>query len=343
MRRASLKYGAGSVALSAVLFLSACGKVDLAMNGAEDSSAIQTTAPVTTTTAQTTVATPPPVEEFIPDDSFVKCEAAICYNLTKGEIVYEKNADKKVYPASLTKLLTALTAINYTAPEYVYYVGSEIGLVEPDSSMAWLYEGTYIDRNGILTAMLAPSGNDAAYVIAVNVARKIYGDHLTDREAADYFGVLLNDYAKYLGAENSNFIVPDGYHNDEHYTTPRDMLKIAIASAESETICNITKEPSPLVYDENGNWLSWNNGNLLLEDTTIPYNVYGLKNGYTDEAGFCFIGLAEMDGTTIITLTFDNYIPNRYADTKKLFDLGFDIYDEERDYYYVPEETEEEE
>lgn len=339
MRKTSAKIRISAFALSSVLLLSACGKIDLTMSEAESSAPV-TTAPVTTNPPETTA---PPVEEPAIDDNFVKCKAAICYDITNEKIIYEKNADDKIYPASLTKLLTALTAINYTSSDYIYYVGSEIELVEPDSSMAWLYEGTYIDREGILTAMLAPSGNDAAYVIAVNVARKVYGENLSDTEAAEYFGVLMTDYAKYIGAENSNFVVPDGYHNDDHYTTARDMLKIAIASAGSETICNITKEPEPLVYDEHGNWLSWTNGNKLLEDDTIPYNVYGLKTGFTDEAGFCFIGLAEMGGTKILTLTFDNYVPNRYADTKKLFDLGFDIYDSDYDYYYVPEEPEEEE
>ena len=339
MKIASARYGISALALSVVMFLTACGKVDLTMEESE-SSAPETTASTTTTTAPPET-TAPPVEEFVPDDDFVKCKAAICYDLTKGEIIYEKNADEKVYPASLTKLLTALTAINYTTSDFIYYVGSEITLVEPDSSMAWLYEGTYIDRNGILTALLAPSGNDAAYTIAVNVARKVYGDHLSDTEAAEYFGELMTDYAKYIGAENSNFVVPDGYHDDEHYTTARDMLKIAIASAGSETICNITKEPEPLVYDEYGNWMAWTNGNRLLNDDTIPYNVYGLKTGYTDEAGFCFAGVAEMGNSVIITLTFDNYIPSGYADTKKLFDLGFDIYDSDYDYYYVPETEEE--
>ena len=98
MRRFSLKYVFFSVALSAFLLLSACGKVDLTMSDMNNSSEVQTTTTTTTTTTapQTTV---PPVEEFIPDDSFVKCQAAICYDLTKGEIIYEKNADERVYPA----------------------------------------------------------------------------------------------------------------------------------------------------------------------------------------------------------------------------------------------------
>ncbi len=338
------------MALSALL-LCGCGKVNLTMTpqvNIHDSSSLTESGTSSTAESNTDfsadsslpdLSESKPVcstatEEIVLDDSFVQCDAAICYNFTKDEIIYEKNADKKIYPASTTKLLTALTAIEYTAPEYTYYVGSEIGLVQPDSSMSWLPEGTYINRNEILTAMLAPSGNDAAYVIAVNVARKIYGDALTDEDAADYFAVLMTDYAKKLGCENTSFTVPDGYHDDNHYTTARDMLTVAKAAAQSKTICDITRQPLPVVYDNYGNTYSWNNGNKLLEDEEIPYNCYGLKTGFTDEAGFCFIGLAEMDGDTIITLTFN--CEKGYADTRKLMDLGFDIYDPEYDYYYVP-------
>ena len=252
----------------------------------------QTTTTVTTT-AVTTEA-PPPVKSY--GDDFVRCNAAICYDLTDGKVIYSKNAGKKVFPASTTKILTALTAIEYTAPEYEYYVGSELGLVAQDSSMSWIAEGSSLCRNEILTAMLAPSGNDAAYTIAVNVARKLYGDDISDNDAVAYFAVLMNDYAKKLGAKNTHFTVPDGYHDDEHYTTAEDMLQFAIAATQSRTICDITCQPLAIVYDEQGNVHSWDNGNKLLTDTTIPYEVYGMKTGFTDEAGFCFIGYAGMNG-----------------------------------------------
>ena len=189
----------------------------------------------------------------------------------------------------------------------------------------------------ILTAMLAPSGNDAAYTIAVNVARKLYGDDISDNDAVAYFAVLMNDYAKKLGAKNTHFTVPDGYHDDEHYTTAEDMLQFAIAATQSQTICDITCQPLAIVYDEQGNVHSWDNGNKLLTDTTIPYEVYGMKTGFTNEAGFCFIGYAGMNGKKILTLVYGGEVENRYADTKKLMDLGFDIYDENHDYYTVEE------
>ncbi len=346
----------GILIFAVVAASTGCGTVDLTMgkggkdgNDSNNSSGVNVVKPIlpdkessdttaseeTTTASATTSEAPVPVKSY--GDDFVQCKAAICYDLNEEKIIYSKNADKKVYPASTTKVLTALTAIEYTGPEFIYYVGSELELVAQDSSMSWIAQGSSLGRNEILTAMLAPSGNDAAYTIAVNVARKVYGEDISDSEAVAYFAVLMNDYAKKLGAENSHFTVPDGYHDDDHYTTASDMLKFAIAATQSKTICDITCQPLAIVYDEQGEVHSWDNGNKLLTDTTIPYEVYGMKTGFTDEAGFCFIGYAGMNGKQILTLVYGGGVENRFADTKKLMDLGFDIYDENHDYYSIEE------
>ena len=90
-----------------------------------------TAAVIIAASAAVTTEAPLPVKSY--GDDFVRCNAAICYDLTDGKVIYSKNAGKKVFPASTTKILTALTAIEYTAPEYEYYVGSELGLVAQDS------------------------------------------------------------------------------------------------------------------------------------------------------------------------------------------------------------------
>ena len=183
----------------------------------------------------------------------------------------------------------------------------------------------------IMPAQTTTTVTTTAVTTEVPLPVKSYND------AVAYFAVLMNDYAKKLGAKNTHFTVPDGYHDDEHYTTAEDMLKFAIAATQSQTICDITCQPLAIVYDEQGNVHSWDNGNKLLTDTTIPYEVYGMKTGFTDEAGFCFIGYAGMNGKKILTLVYGGEVENRYADTKKLMDLGFDIYDENHDYYTVEE------
>ncbi|MCH5324089.1 MAG: D-alanyl-D-alanine carboxypeptidase [Eubacterium sp.] len=269
---------------------------------------------------------------FTPDDSFVGCRAAVCYDLTNKEIIYEKNLDLPIYPASLTKLLTALVAVEYLDENYVCTVGSEIDLIAYDSTRSWISEGEQYMRNDLLTAMLTPSGNDAAYSVAANVVHKVYGADIYDEDITAYFSILMNNYAKSIGCENTHFTVPDGYHEDEHITTCGDMLKIAEAAANSPAIVGITSQDLAVVYDLDGYTHSWENGNMLLWDPYTEYVSKGLKTGYTDEAGFCFAGLAELDGKQIITLTFDCDIEYRYDDTLKLMDLGFGLYDEDNNY-----------
>lgn len=331
-------------AITAVCLITGCGKADLTMNNSAGGNSDETTnvvsseQPVTSAESSAAESNISSIAESSSDEpvvygsDFVGCKAAICYDLTESEIIYSKNPDMTIYPASTTKILTALTAIEFSSADYEYYIGDELDLVAEDSSMSWITYGTTMRRNEILTAMLTPSGNDAAYSIAANIGRKIYGEDLSTREAVDYFCVLMTDYGKKLGAASTSFTVPDGYHSDTHYTTASDMLLFAIAAANSPTICGITSQPLAVVYDEQGGVHSWNNGNILLEDTSLPYSVYGLKTGYTDEAGFCFIGLAEMDGKKIITLTFDCELEYRFADTRKLMDLGFGLYDPDYDY-----------
>ncbi len=327
------------------LLLTGCGKIDLTLDGGKPKEQYTTAETAETEAVQVikTEQTSLPEPEPVYGDDFVDCTAAICYDLSEKAIVYSKNEDKIIYPASLTKLLTALTAIKYTEKTDIYTVGTEIELIEPDSSVAWISEGEQYERNDLLTAMLAPSGNDAAYSVAVNVARKRYGSDISDSDAVRLFADLMNDYAAELGCENTNFTVPDGYHDEEHVTTCADMLKISIAAAECKDIVDITSQPLAVVYDLDGYTHSWNNGNLLLEDPYTDYTTVGLKTGYTDEAGFCFIGLAELDGKRILTLAFGCGVEYRYEDTLKLMDLGFGLYDERKDYRdrLEPADTEE--
>lgn len=335
-----------ALALSAIM-LCGCGRVDLTMHTMKpvstdnsegnvpdspdvpQSEATPVTTPVTTPEATTAPESSYPVT----DKSFVKCNAAICYNVGEDKIYYEKNPDRIIYPASTTKLLTALTALRYSDENTVFYVGTELSFVAQDSSRAWITEGERYDRYAITAALLAPSGNDAAYTIAVNIGRKEGGSNLSDAEAVAYFCKLMTAYAKELGCENTNFTVPDGYHEDSHYTTCRDMMKIAVEAAKNSVIRDITSQPLMIVEDLDGYVHSWDNGNILLEDYEHPYTVFGLKTGYTDEAGFCFIGAAEIDGEIVVTLTFNCDLEYRYDDTKKLFDLGFGLLDENKDYY----------
>lgn len=331
------------------VFATGCGNIDLTSEiGGEESSAIQTYQPVlkvdndvsaeTSETTATTTTESATVEQdgnlyfkgdgFFADESFIGAESGISYNLTDKTIIYSKNADEKIYPASTTKLLTALVAIENYQDGFIFTAGSELDLVAEDASVAGLDYGDRMSLNTILVAMLIPSGNDAAYTIAVNIARLVSENELTDSEAVAYFSQMMNDYAKKIGCDGSNFCVPDGYHNDNHYTTANDMLKITLKAIECKGITDIVSTKAHTVYFEDGTIAKWSSGNILLDDNDLRYRVLGLKSGFTDEADFCFCGYAEMNGEKVVTVAFHSDSEDlRYEDTLKLMDVGFGIFD----------------
>ncbi len=220
------------------------------------------------------------------------------YDATDNVILYEKNAYDKCYPASVTKLLTAAVAMEYAPLETVFKVGAEINMVGHNSSMAYITEGQSFTLNDLLYALLLPSGNDAAYTIAVNISRYVYGDSLNDREAVESFMELCKNKLLEIGAYNTNFSVPDGYHSDDHYTTAYDMMLISLYATsfeEIEEVCGTSEYYCKSVEGESYGWL---NSNPLMKKRGQYYCelVTGLKTGSTDEAGKCLATLAEKDG-----------------------------------------------
>lgn len=325
-----------------IINISGCGKIDLSasdinkdeMNAFKPVTQAQTSEDITNSSEPETQGgegeseTETVEKNYVVDDGFIEADAGIAYDITNKKLVYSKNLNEKMYPASMTKLLTALVAIENCDEDFVFTAGSELGYVADDASVAGLEEGDQLKLREILVSLLIPSGNDSAYTIAVNVARKVSDKQLTDSEAVQYFGTMMNEYAISLGATSSNFVVPDGYHNDFHYTTAYDMLQISIAASRNEIISDIVSQTNSEIYLEDGAYAEWTNGNPLISDTNLRYEINGLKTGYTDEAEFCFSGLAEKDGAEVIVIVFHcDPTKRRYEDALKLFDLSFDIYD----------------
>ncbi|MDR1753637.1 MAG: hypothetical protein LBR74_01880 [Eubacterium sp.] len=255
------------------------------------------------------------------DSSLIESEYGVCYNLSGRELIYGKNLDNRIYPASITKLLTALVAIEKVPEDFEFIVGSEIDLISEDSSVARLKEGQILDLKGIITALILPSGNDAAYTIAVNVARGQVGEDHSDEEMASYFVNLMNEYAKRIGANGSNFRNPDGYHDDEHFSTIRDLLKISVAASENKLLCEICGKTSADIKFISGENASYeNNHNLMKSDV---WDVRGLKTGVTDQAGYCFAGYVVINDEEYITVVSGSDDANmRDSDTIKLFEMA---------------------
>ena len=172
--------------------------------------------------------------------------------------------------------------------------------------------------------MLLPSGNDAANAAAVKLAGSIPA-----------FAELMNERAQQLGLSHTYFVTPSGLEGEGHGSSAYDMAILAREALKNETFREICSSETKKLEFGNPPYERWlKNTNKLL---TMCDGVYGVKTGFTDEAGFCFIGYAGMNGKKILTLVYGGEVENRYADTKKLMDLGFDIYDENHDYYTVEE------
>ena len=145
----------------------------------------------------------------------VTAKNAAVMSADTGALLYQKNGTDRIAPASTAKMITALTVLDVCSPDDGMTVGEEIRLMREDSSRAWLNRGDMLTVRQLLIALLLPSGNDAAYTLAANAGREIAGDrHLTNEQSIDVFMDEVNEKARMLGLENSNFFAPDGYDTE---------------------------------------------------------------------------------------------------------------------------------
>lgn len=215
--------------------------------------------------------------------------SAITMDLETGEVIYCKDADVQHYPASTTKLLTGLLlAENKQKSDQLVY--TEDAKAQPaysldDSFMGGSIQvGDKISADDIMKGLLLFSGNDTAYVISDNVAGN-----------SENFAAMMNAKAKELGANSSNFVTPNGLHDDNHYTTAYDLSLITSAAYENEWERNVMALPEASIYI-NGAKVMIENRNLTLGQNG---NIGG-KTGYTSLAGGCLATVYERDGKKLI-------------------------------------------
>ncbi len=264
-------------------------------------------------------------------DLSLECRSDILIDVESGRVLYGHNENIKIYPASLTKLLTALTAIELGELDDVLIVDDETPY-EVDGSHIALEPGEEITLNDMLHGLLIASGNDVADVISKN-----YSSYEGE------FIELMNEKAEELGALDSNFVNPHGLHDNNHYTTAYDLSKIAKSAYDNKIIreivgktkytidsTNIKMEARHLISTNKllvgvgyGNQIIINNlwVNMKYEGAT------GMKTGYTPEAGSCLIGSAERNGMSLISVVIDGSTTEVYTDTHKLLNYGFDNFE----------------
>ena len=256
----------------------------------------------------------------------IGCQAAYVAEPVTGKILYEKNAHVPLYPASTTKILTALVVMeNCKLTDTATVSQRALDLVPSGYSNAKLHVGEELTIKDLLYALLIPSANEAANVLAEHVSGSV-----------EAFAEVCNNRAKELGCENLHFVNPNGIHNEDHYCTAYDLYLIAKECRNHDIFNEIVKTkkftlPATNIYTKGDR--TFTNTNELLLPTTVYYyeNCTGIKTGYTTPAGQCLIASSSYNDIELISVvlgggTNKQGLNERFYDTKKLFEFVYDNY-----------------
>ncbi len=236
----------------------------------------------------------------------ISAKAAVLISADTGEIIYEHNSSKKLPMASTTKIMTTLLCLESGGLYEEFVVDSEAIRVE-GSSMG-LREGDIVTKYTLCCGMLLPSGNDAANAAAVRIAGNI-----------EDFAVMMNDRAREMGLSRTFFVTPSGLEGEGHGSSAYDMAILAREALKNEMFREICSQTSIQLEFGNPPYKRWlKNTNKLL---TMCDGVYGVKTGFTDEAGRCLVSACSRDGMELICVTLNDR--NDWEDHSRLYDYGF--------------------
>ena len=284
--------------------------------------AIPTDPPAEPMAENTVPGTTEPPDQTDPRE--ITAQKYFAYDTRRGEyLLIQGDGAEKLYPASITKLLTAYVVLQYMSPEETVKVGDALNLVQEDSSVAGLKAGDELTVEQLIAAMMLPSGNDAAQVAAVAIGRKFAeNENFPYEDAAKLFVMEMNRQAEWLGMTDSHFVNPDGFHHDDHYTTMNDLVRLCEAVLTNETILKYAGrlEESVELGDRK---LEWVNTNVLLnaEEEVYHANAIGLKTGYTGKAGNCLMSAFFMEDRVVLIGVFGcpEFTEDRYLDTVAIY------------------------
>ena len=252
----------------------------------------------------------------------IGCKAAYLADPVTGKVFFEKNAHKKMYPASTTKILTALLALEKCdVEEKVKVSQTAAALVDEGYSNANLQAGETHSVYTLLQALMIPSANEAAYALAEHISGNI-----------EDFATLCNERAKQLGCETLHFVNPNGLHNKNHYCSAYDLYLIAKECQKYDVFNEIVRStsfsvPATDVYPHDDRTYENTNELLLSGDYYYSYCT-GIKTGHTTPAGECLVASSSHDDLNVISVVLGGSITEegneRFTDTKKLFEYVYD-------------------
>ena len=232
------------------------------------------------------------------------------------DIIYEKNAYKKMYPASLTKIMTAIITLeNCNLTDKAIVNKTALESIPEGYSVAHLVENEQLTIEELLNLLLIASSNDAANVLAEHVAGSI-----------ESFSYMMNVKAKKIGCINTRFVNPSGIHDINHYSTAFDLALIANYAMNNDIFRSIvTKTSYTLNTTNKSNSRFFYNTNELVNSNSSYYFKYciGIKTGYTNYAGECLISCAKKDDLEFISVVLNCNTPSqRFTDSIKLLNFA---------------------
>lgn len=242
-------------------------------------------------------------------------EAAYLLEANTGTVLYAKNMDEKLYPASTTKILTCLIAVeNCSMDEVITFSHDAVFSLESGSSNIGIDPGQSMTLRECLYGILVGSANEVANAVAEHIAGSI-----------DAFADMMNEKAAKLGCTNSHFVNPHGLHDENHYTTAHDLALIARAFFQNEQLAKIGNtgnyhfEATQTQPDD----FYIRNKHQLISGEIAYEGIKGGKTGYTEQARQTLVTCAERNDMRLICVILKEESPNQFYDTVKLFDYGF--------------------
>ncbi|MCI9099456.1 MAG: D-alanyl-D-alanine carboxypeptidase [Lachnospiraceae bacterium] len=251
-----------------------------------------------------------------PQGPQVQAESAVLMDMDCGICLYEKNSRQRQYPASITKIMTALlTAENAKLSDVVTFSENAVYGIEPDSSHIGITAGEQLTVEESLYGLLLASANEVAMGLAEHVAGSV-----------EAFVEMMNEKARSLGCQDTHFVNPHGLHDENHYVTAYDMALIARAAYQNPTFRKIAgtaeHEIPPTNLQEEARYLV--NNHKLLSNSSMYYDgCQGGKTGFTDQALNTLVTFAQRDNRTFVCVDLKTNGTPIYADTGAILDYGF--------------------
>ena len=263
--------------------------------------------------------------DYWPDAPETLSPSVILMEESTGTILYEKNMDEAHYPASITKIMTVLLAIeNCDMDEVVTFSADAVFKNEGDTSHIARNLGEKLTMEQCLYAVMLESANECAYAVAEHVGQKLGGDYRT-------FIDRMNKRAKELGCTDTHFNNCNGLPDEDHWVSAYDMALISAEAYKNETFRMIAGSPSYTLPKTNkckAEYPCHNHHKMIYPFRGDSSHLYqyctGGKTGYTTVANNTLVSFAEKDGITLVCVVMDAATPDHYTDTRKLFDYCFE-------------------